>query len=138
MEGTILDDPVLAGFLNGRESNSSDSAFGDDEEDSARKLMNELTQKDGNGVCADCGEKSELRALQHPPCCFNVCVRLLVPLLYAGPEWASINLGVFLCIKCAGIHRRLSVSVSKVRSIRLDSWTKEMVQVNNQFTYCII
>ncbi len=51
--------------------------------------------------------------------CFNI----------AGPEWASINLGVFLCIKCAGIHRRLSVSVSKVRSIRLDSWTKEMVQV---------
>ncbi len=81
MEGTILDDPVLAGFLNGRESNSSDSAFGDDEEDSARKLMNELTQKDGNGICADCGEKSELRALQHPPpppplLFLNVCVRL--------------------------------------------------------------
>ncbi len=62
MEGTILDDPVVAGFLNGRESVSSDSAFGDDEEDSTRKLMTELTQKDGNDICADCGEKRELRA----------------------------------------------------------------------------
>ncbi len=64
MERTILDDPIVAGFLKDRESVSSDSAFGDEEEDSTRKLINELTQKDGNGYCADCGEKSELRVSQ--------------------------------------------------------------------------
>ena len=37
----------------------------------------------GNGVCVDCGA--------------------------ADPTWASINLGVTLCIECSGIHRSLGV-----------------------------
>ncbi len=41
----------------------------------------------------------------------------------SNPEWASINLGVLLCIECSGIHRSLGVHVSKVRSLTLDSWT---------------
>ena len=43
------------------------------------------------------------------------------------PDWASVNLGVFLCINCAGIHR--AMSVSRVRSVRLDSWSPEMIKV---------
>lgn len=47
------------------------------------------------------------------------------------PQWASINFGVFICINCAGIHRSLAgPSASKVRSVRLDSWTPEMIQVS--------
>ncbi len=65
MENTILDDPLVARFLNDRETMNSGSAFGgDEEEDNTRKLINELTEKDGNDHCADCGEKSELRAAQ--------------------------------------------------------------------------
>jgi len=37
-----------------------------------------------------------------------------------SPDWASLNLGVLLCIECSGVHRSLGVHVSKVRSIRLD------------------
>lgn len=36
------------------------------------------------------------------------------------PEWASINLGIVICIKCAGVHRTLGVQISQVRSVRLD------------------
>jgi len=45
-----------------------------------------------------------------------------------GPRWASVNLGVFLCLQCSGIHRNLGVHVSKVRSISLDSWNKDQTQ----------
>uniref|UniRef100_X1YV85 Arf-GAP domain-containing protein n=1 Tax=Capitella teleta TaxID=283909 RepID=X1YV85_CAPTE len=44
-----------------------------------------------------------------------------------GPRWASWNLGIFLCIRCAGIHRNLGVHISKVKSVTLDSWTSEQI-----------
>jgi len=51
----------------------------------------------GNTVCADC-EKD-------------------------NPDWASINLGILVCIECSGIHRNLGSHISKVRSLSLDSWS---------------
>lgn len=47
-----------------------------------------------------------------------------------GPRWASWNLGIFLCIRCAGIHRNLGVHISRVKSVNLDSWTPEQVVVS--------
>lgn len=47
-----------------------------------------------------------------------------------GPRWASWNLGIFLCIRCAGIHRNLGVHISKVKSVNLDTWTPEQVVVS--------
>ncbi|KAF8692914.1 hypothetical protein HU200_039272 [Digitaria exilis] len=36
------------------------------------------------------------------------------------PDWASLNLGILMCIECSGAHRNLGVHISKVRSLRLD------------------
>lgn len=47
----------------------------------------------------------------------------------SGPRWASWNLGVFMCIRCAGIHRNLGVHISRVKSVNLDQWTPEQMQV---------
>ncbi|XP_071337543.1 stromal membrane-associated protein 1-like isoform X6 [Trachinotus anak] len=46
----------------------------------------------------------------------------------SGPRWASWNLGVFMCIRCAGIHRNLGVHISRVKSVNLDQWTPEQIQ----------
>ncbi|ELR46939.1 Stromal membrane-associated protein 1, partial [Bos mutus] len=45
-----------------------------------------------------------------------------------GPRWASWNIGVFICIRCAGIHRNLGVHISRVKSVNLDQWTPEQIQ----------
>eukprot|EP00747_Dinoflagellata_sp_TGD_P025290 gnl/TRDRNA2_/TRDRNA2_131156_c0_seq1.p1 gnl/TRDRNA2_/TRDRNA2_131156_c0~~gnl/TRDRNA2_/TRDRNA2_131156_c0_seq1.p1 ORF type:complete len:540 (-),score=107.01 gnl/TRDRNA2_/TRDRNA2_131156_c0_seq1:195-1814(-) len=46
-----------------------------------------------------------------------------------NPEWASVNQGTLICIACAGVHRSLGVHVSFVKSLRLDSWKPEEIQV---------
>ncbi|XP_059304516.1 probable ADP-ribosylation factor GTPase-activating protein AGD15 isoform X2 [Lycium barbarum] len=50
-----------------------------------------------------------------------------------APRWASINLGIFICLQCSGIHRSLGVHISKVRSTTLDTWLPEQVS----FMQCV-
>uniref|UniRef100_A0A0R3RVK8 Arf-GAP with coiled-coil, ANK repeat and PH domain-containing protein 2 n=1 Tax=Elaeophora elaphi TaxID=1147741 RepID=A0A0R3RVK8_9BILA len=66
-------------------------------------LLAELRRIPGNDVCADC------------------CVE--------SPKWASINLGVLLCIECCGIHRSFGVQISKVRSLVMDTLEPEQKKV---------
>mmetsp|Transcript_4000 Transcript_4000/g.6057 ORF Transcript_4000/g.6057 Transcript_4000/m.6057 type:complete len:275 (+) Transcript_4000:24-848(+) len=69
----------------------------------AQKKLNEILNKPGNRVCADCDTRN--------------------------PRWASINLGVFICIRCSGHHRNLGVHISKIKSVTLDKWTPEMLNI---------
>ncbi|KAG5985239.1 hypothetical protein E4U55_007864 [Claviceps digitariae] len=55
----------------------------------------------GNNQCADCHARN--------------------------PAWASWSLGVFLCMRCAAIHRKLGTHISKVKSLSMDSWSNEQV-----------
>uniref|UniRef100_A0A8K9XQ76 Arf-GAP with Rho-GAP domain, ANK repeat and PH domain-containing protein 2 n=1 Tax=Oncorhynchus mykiss TaxID=8022 RepID=A0A8K9XQ76_ONCMY len=62
---------------------------------------------------------------------FNESNRICADCRASQPEWASINLGVVICKKCAGQHRFLGPSLSKVRSLKLDSsiWSNELVEL---------
>uniref|UniRef100_A0A480KBD2 Arf-GAP with Rho-GAP domain, ANK repeat and PH domain-containing protein 1 isoform c n=1 Tax=Sus scrofa TaxID=9823 RepID=A0A480KBD2_PIG len=52
----------------------------------------------------------------------------------AQPDWASINLCVVICKRCAGAHRGLGAGVSKVRSLKMDRkvWTEVLIEVGSQ------
>ncbi|KAM3932081.1 stromal membrane-associated protein 1 isoform 2-T2 [Leptodactylus fuscus] len=65
-------------------------------------ILSRMLREEDNKYCADCEAK--------------------------GPRWASWNLGVFICIRCAGIHRNLGVHISRVKSVNLDQWTPEQIQ----------
>ncbi|NXO31622.1 ARAP1 protein, partial [Cisticola juncidis] len=51
------------------------------------------------------------------------------------PDWASINLCVVICKRCAGEHRGLGPGITKVRSLKMDRkvWTEELIQLFQQF-----
>uniref|UniRef100_A0A3B5KX10 Arf-GAP with coiled-coil, ANK repeat and PH domain-containing protein n=1 Tax=Xiphophorus couchianus TaxID=32473 RepID=A0A3B5KX10_9TELE len=74
-----------------------------DQENEGCKALEEIQAISGNKQCCDCGEP--------------------------GPDWASINLGITLCIVCSGIHRSLGVHFSKVRSLTLDTWEPELIKL---------
>ncbi|KAL7859281.1 hypothetical protein SRHO_G00144280 [Serrasalmus rhombeus] len=69
----------------------------------AESILQRVQCLPGNELCCDCGQ--------------------------ADPRWASINLGILLCIECSGIHRSLGVHCSKVRSLTLDSWEPELLKL---------
>ncbi|XP_053609279.1 arf-GAP with coiled-coil, ANK repeat and PH domain-containing protein 2 isoform X2 [Plodia interpunctella] len=67
------------------------------------RIWEQLLSIPGNNNCCDCGSPN--------------------------PRWASINLGITLCIECSGIHRSLGVHISKVRSLTLDDWEPDIIKV---------
>ncbi|XP_043196140.1 arf-GAP with dual PH domain-containing protein 1-like isoform X2 [Amphibalanus amphitrite] len=59
----------------------------------------EISRLPGNDVCADCRSPQV--------------------------EYASYNLGVFLCTTCVGIHRSMGTHISQTRHLRVDRWLDE-------------
>ena len=50
--------------------------------------------------------------------------------LFADPTWASANLGVYLCLNCSGVHRSLGTHITQVRSITMDAWFPDQIEVS--------
>ncbi|KAF1807979.1 ArfGap-domain-containing protein [Eremomyces bilateralis CBS 781.70] len=68
-----------------------------------RATLKSLVKLEANKSCADCKRNKH-------------------------PRWASWNLGIFVCIRCSGIHRGMGTHISRVKSVDLDSWTDEQLQ----------
>ncbi|KAJ5548172.1 hypothetical protein N7513_005406 [Penicillium frequentans] len=67
-----------------------------------QQTIKSLLKLESNKICADCKRNKH-------------------------PRWASWNLGVFVCIRCSGIHRGMGTHISRVKSVDLDTWTDEQV-----------
>lgn len=69
-----------------------------------KQILRQLLKEPANKTCVDC--KTALH-----------------------PRWASWNLGCFICIRCSGIHRSMGTHISRVKSVDLDVWTDEQVEL---------
>lgn len=74
-------------------------------------MLRKVADQPSNQTCADCKRSLKGEYTQ---------------------RWATVSLHnrpivMFLCQRCAGIHRGLGSHVSKIRSPDLDKWTEEMI-----------
>ena len=99
-------------LLDNNTSFSDDDAGGDGDDENTnnenkvlyrmkRNDLQRLRKISGNEYCMDCG--------------------------IDNPDWASINLGIFICLECSGKHRSLGTHISFVRSVFMDSWSDEQL-----------
>jgi len=85
-----------------RDKKSSTPNIDDRQQAEYKRILEDLLKLDDNKRCADCSKP--------------------------GPKWASVTLGIFLCLDCAGLHRNLGVHISFIRSTSLDTWKPEQVE----------
>ena len=83
--------------------NRNRAGGGNDRAAQNAQTLKALVKLESNKVCADCKRNKH-------------------------PRWASWNLGVFVCIRCSGIHRGMGTHISRVKSVDLDAWTDEQLQ----------
>ena len=72
-------------------------------EKSTSKVFEMLLHQKGNDRCADCKAKS--------------------------PLWASLDFGIIICMNCSGGHRSLGRLITRVRSVKIDSWNQDEVEI---------
>ena len=68
-----------------------------------KNQLKELCIEEDNSCCFDCGNKPA--------------------------NWASISNGIFLCLDCSSDHRSYGINISFIRSVNLDKWTQEQVNI---------
>lgn len=125
-----------------------------------RALQDLIKTVAGNDRCADCQARNPgmFTPSALPGCCFEnpyltvgfwyrmgqlereyfiavnlpTCLHFLRLLSWTTrSNWHYLQLGIFLCMRCATLHRKLGTHISKVKSMTMDSWTSDQVDVSS-------
>ena len=88
-------DALLPSDVSGTGASSGGNGSSAEGDAQRERQLTVITETPGNDKCADCNNME-------------------------GVEWCSLNLGVVLCLECAGVHRGLGVHISQCRSFKLD------------------
>jgi len=68
-----------------------------------KEILRQLYQDPNNSQCFDCDNQPA--------------------------HWASVNNGIYLCLDCSGEHRGFGVAVSYIKSVTLDQWNENQVNL---------
>jgi len=101
----MIEQQILKAFQDNKRkfSDTDESCKSQFDQENECNVQEKLYAVGGNDKCADCNAQA--------------------------PEWASLNIGVLICIECSGVHRNLGSHLSRVRSVLLDDWPNECVTV---------
>ncbi|ENN74048.1 hypothetical protein D910_08544 [Dendroctonus ponderosae] len=83
-----------------------------------QQILNSLQLNESSKAKSNPNELASIQAIKSRVPGNGFCVDCDSP----NPDWASLNLGVLMCIECSGIHRNLGSHISRVRSLDLDEW----------------
>ena len=88
----------------------------ENESEYADKDLIPILEIESNKICNDCGKRDI--------------------------HWCSINNSVLLCSACARTHKKFNPKISQIKSLEVDSWTKEEIELlklggNEKFTKMI-
>lgn len=108
------------------------------------RILRELVKRPDNKMCADCKRQglcqSTARCATYPDDIRRqmhdghrgICLYITqaCPIRILNHVFLPANRGVFVCIRCSGIHRSMGTHISKVKSVDLDTWTVEQMEVS--------
>lgn len=107
------------------------------------RILRELVKRPENKTCADCKRQglvlcivysgrrdSYMSTVYRCPLGFmeHASLYCSIYLIFSNRR-LSLNRGVFICIRCSGIHRSIGTHITKVKSVDLDTWTPEQMEV---------
>lgn len=102
-----------------------------------QQVIKSLLKLECNKLCADCKRNKRKCPVSFTPQPGPLFATIVPNFLKSrptdidrspDPRWASWNLGIFICIRCSGIHRGMGTHISRVKSVDLDAWTDEQLQ----------
>lgn len=105
-------------ILNSLQLNESSKTKRQNSSTEAATIQTIRSRVPGNTFCVDCDATSKNFYKEKK----TVSFLLFYFFFIKDPDWASLNLGVLMCIECSGIHRNLGSHISRVRSLGLDDW----------------